>query len=238
MLIVVLLLFFILAIDNHVSEEWVKLQFFEYTQNLILQANDEFHLNHFHERRLDAQIKVRYDANKFRVRKLKQTTEFQAMPSNPWHWSEHNDAMKSITTESSSLAQKQQRLLIQQACESGDLSYVDGDTLLSQLTRLQVETEMDDTDVAAIFSILDRGMQTESSFQVLLFLLPESLNGLHPISSGLFHGTPTVRKFAVRILQRMELFFSTRPAFANMNKYIKMAYERQVVVQERLQACK
>ena len=96
---------------------------------------------------------------------------------------------------------------------------------------------MDDTDAAAIFSLLNRGMQTEASFQVLLFLLPDSQHGLHPITSGLLHTNPTVRKYAVRLLQRMELFFSTRPAVANMNKFIKGAFERQVSIQEkRIQA--
>jgi hypothetical protein len=223
------------AIDNHVSEEWVKLQFFEYTHNLVLQANDEFHLNHFHERRLDSQIRARYEANKFRVRKLKQTTEFLAMPSNPWEWSDSLGGEDSQTPPGSAAGTVTPAELMRKG-SSGDISYVDGDTLLSQLTRLQVETEMDDTDVAAIFSILNRGMQTEASFQVLLFLLPDSLHGLHPITSGLLHGNPTVRKYAVRLLQRMELFFSSRPAFANMNKYIRNAFERQVDIQERQKA--
>lgn len=205
------------------SEDWVKLQFFEYTQRIVLQANDEFHLNHFHERRMDSMVRARYDANKYRIRVLKQSSEFLAMPSNPWEWAE--DDSKTVAAAA--------QVELARTGSNSDLNYVDGDTLLSQLIRLQVETDMDDTDVAAIFSILNRGMQTEASFQVLLLLLPESLQGLHPITSGLLHGNPTVRKCAVRLLQRMEMFFSTRPAFANMNKYIKQAFERQVDIQEQ-----
>ena len=148
------------------------------------------------------------------------------MPSNPWAWAE-DDGKPSPSSADSAVVSKE----LSHAGSSGDISYVDGDALLSQLTRLQVETEMDDTDVAAIFSILNQGLQTEASFQVLLFLLPESQHGLHPITSGLLHGNTTVRKYAVRLLQRMELFFSTRPAFANMNKFIKNAFDRQVDIQ-------
>lgn len=210
------------AIENHVSEDWVKLQFYEYTQQMVLQASDEFHLNHFHERRMDSEICARYDANKYRVRLVKQSSEFLAMPSNPWVWSEDTPSIVAAAAQ----------IELERTRSHSDLNYIDGDTLLSQLTRLQVETDMDDTDVAAIFSILNRGMQTEPSFQVLLSLLPESRHGLHPITSGLFHPSPSVRKHSVRLLQRMEMFFSTRPAFTNMNKFIKHAFERQVQLQE------
>ena len=214
------------AIENRVSEEWIKLQFFEYTQKIVLQAQDEFHLNHFHERRLSSQTRARYDANKYRMQQLKRTEEFKAMPSNPWAWcdnseGEGNDGTAKLSTSSTYKRQG----------SSDESNHVDGDTLLSQLTRLQVETEMDDTDVAAIFSILSRGLSTESSFQALLLLLPESLDGLHPITSGLLHSNPSVRKHSVRLLQRMELYFSTRPAFANVNKFIKGAFDRQVEMQ-------
>lgn len=188
---------------------------------MILQANDEFHLNHFNERRMDSEICARYDANKYRVRLLKQSSEFLAMPSNPWVWSEDTPSIVAAVAQ----------VELERTCTNSDLNYIDGDTLLSQLTRLQVETDMDDTDVAAIYSILNRGMQTEPSFQVLLSLLPESRHGLHPITSGLFHPSPSVRKHSVRLLQRMEMYFSTRPAFTNMNKFIKHAFERQVECQ-------
>ena len=207
------------------SEEWVKLQFFDYTQSLMLQARDSFHLNHFHERRMDDLIRARYEANKTRVRLLKETSEFKATPSSPWDW-----ATKELSASSTSAAADKNQKVLARSGSVQDLVDADGEALLLDLIRLQVETEMDDSEVLSIFSSLDKCLSTESSFQVLLFLLPDSFHCLHVISSGLLHPNQAVRKHAVRLIQRMELFFSTRPAIANMNKFIKHALERQIKI--------
>ena len=108
-------------------------------------------------------------------------------------------------------------------------NYYDGILLKSYIRKLQFESNMRSrTEVAPYFSYLESRLQSESSMQGLLVLLPESTGGLFPIAIGLFHSDPTVRKCAVSILQNVRKYQSTMTAFQSLNPFLLDAFERQL----------
>jgi hypothetical protein len=108
-------------------------------------------------------------------------------------------------------------------------NYYDGILLKSYIRKLQYESHMRSrSEVAPYFSYLESRLQSESSMQGLLVLLPESTGGLFPIAVGLFHSDPSVRKCAINILQNVRKYQSTMTAFESLNPFLLDAFERQL----------
>lgn len=185
------------GLENGMSESWVKQQFYEYTHSILLQAFDGDRLNNS---RISDKTRRLYEANAYRVKKLKLTSEFLAIPPSPWLW-----------------------------VPSNQLNGVDEQLLITQLRSLMIKNNLHPLEVQGIFSDLDRGLHTEEALQVLLVYLPECSGGITLVASGLLHSDIQVRRDAVRLLQRLESFVSTRPAFDAMNQFLKCALERQTV---------
>merc|ERR1712000_623124 len=143
------------------------------------------------------------EANSHRVNILRNESEFKALPGNPWTWCSSDGG-------------------------ESDSEKVDGEVLLSQLRRLQIEQDLDDMEVEAIFSLLDRGLVSEISLQCALYLLPVSQGSIQTIACGLLHRNSRVRNYTVRILKRFEKYPSTAPAFTALNTFYKSALTRQI----------
>lgn len=100
--------------------------------------------------------------------------------------------------------------------------------LRSYIRKLQLESGLNAVDETQLYyQHLEQYLRSEHTLQALLVLLPESKGGLLPIATGLFHKSPLVRLFATRILQRIQLYPSTRVAFTSLMGYFHTAYERQ-----------
>jgi hypothetical protein len=180
------------------SEDWVRQQFFEYTNKILLQTQDGDRFALYS--RVSDKIKKYFEANQYRVMKLRTTSEFLAIPSSPWEW-----------------------------VPSNELNGVDSQLLMIQLRNLMIKNNLHPVEVQGIFADLDRGLHTERALQVLLAYLPESSDGLTIVATGLLHSDIQVRRFAVRLLKRLESFVSTRPAFDALNQFLKCALDRQMI---------
>ena len=103
--------------------------------------------------------------------------------------------------------------------------------LRTHIRRLQCEANLHPVlDAQDIFADISAALECtpgEPVAQALLSLLPESQGGLLILSSGLFHGNPSVRMFAVRILQSLEQFESTRVVCDSLSLMVRSAYKRQ-----------
>lgn len=156
-------------------------------------------------------IKKRIEANRSRIRTLLSSSEYQALPLSPWVWNEY---------EWNQLSEDQN--------EEESLS-ISGDLLYSQIRRLQTESNLDEIEVEAIYSILVRGLTTESSLQALTTLLPYSDHGgLHVLAVGLFHSNPRIRVYALKLLTNFSRYPSTHSIYESMNQYYKHAIQRNL----------
>jgi hypothetical protein len=101
-------------------------------------------------------------------------------------------------------------------------------TLRSYVRQLQNESGLSESDEVSIyFYNMDKFLQTEPALQALLVLLPQSKGGIAPIATGLFHKSPLVRYYSMRLLARLQQFSSTKAAFASLPGYFQTAFERQ-----------
>lgn len=150
-------------------------------------------------------VKKRIEANRVRIRLLSSTSEYQSLPNSPWAWTENEMNLFPLENE-----------------EDGTIS---GELLTSQIRRLQTESNLDEIEIEAIYSILVRGVTTESSLQALLTLLSIS-GGLNTLAVGLFHTNPRIRMYAMKLLSSLEKYPSTRAIYYSMNQYYKYAIQR------------
>jgi hypothetical protein len=155
-------------------------------------------------------VKKRMEANRARVRVLLSSSEFQSLPLSPWVWNEFEG--NQLSTE----------------LEEGSMS-ISGELLFSQIRRLQTESHLDEIEIEAIYSILVRGLTTESSLQALITLLPYSdFGGLHVLAAGLFHTNSRIRVYAVKLLTNFSRYPSTRSIYESLNQYYKHAIQRNL----------
>lgn len=103
--------------------------------------------------------------------------------------------------------------------------------LRAHVRRLQCEASLHPVlDAQEIFADISSALECasgETVAQALLSLFPESQGGVLPLSSGLLHSNPSVRLHAVRILQSLERFESTRVVCDSMSLMLRSAYRRQ-----------
>lgn len=104
-----------------------------------------------------------------------------------------------------------------------------GFLMKAYVRKLQYEKNINTfKEAPQYFLHLERNLNSESSLQALLLLLPESTGGLLPIAMGLFHPSPTVKLCTTNILSKLKLFKSTEQAFHSINGFIITAYERNL----------
>lgn len=267
------------GIDAKLGEEWVRAQFFEYTQAIILDAHDISHRSSLIGRfdsfevsshaasapstpthhspevlsvtsyssattaastisrqsaimpltrgasglqppstphglngngmqlpgNLIEKVKKRIEANRARIRAVLSTSEYQSLPASPWAWAENEMNMFPVGN-------------VEEVTISGEV-------LCSQIRRLQTESNLDEIEIEAIYSILVRGIITESSLQALLTLLSLS-GGLNTLAIGLFHTNTRIRMYAVKLLTCLSKYPSTQSIYNSMNQYYKYAIQR------------
>jgi hypothetical protein len=99
------------------------------------------------------------------------------------------------------------------------------------ILRLQMETKIPALELETILAGICGALTDEYSVQGLLALLPEtkSVGGLHLIASSLFSQSPSVRLQALKILLQVDAYESTQPAFTALNGALMTAYKRNVL---------
>ncbi len=98
-----------------------------------------------------------------------------------------------------------------------------GSILRCYLSWLRSDALMDGEEALAIYQAFEKKLQSEASLQVLVGLLPESQGGLIPLCVGLLHGDDRVKKAALKLMERLNMFDSTRPAVLAVNLFFSMA---------------
>jgi hypothetical protein len=104
----------------------------------------------------------------------------------------------------------------------------EGFTLKNYIVRLQSEASIPTAEVEIIFAEIVSALPNEESVQALVSLMPESMDGLHPIAGGLLSSSPRVRMSTVHILRKVQMYTSTNPAIKAMNGLLLTAFARQV----------
>jgi len=233
------------GIGARINEDWVRQQFYDYTSAILSHAQDlgGMYLN---SDRLNDKTKKFLDANAARISVVDKTSEFLSLPTHPFVWG-YNDSdvidEKSIHEEEYGLAAEsgivptelfpvseeiESEVKKSPTKETAVNNFYDGILLKSYIRKLQYEVNIDSNDEAALYySYLDCRLQSESSMQGLLVLLPESIGGLFPIAVGLFNSNPTVRKCSVSILQNVRKYKSTATAFQSLNPFLIEAFDHQ-----------
>ena len=95
----------------------------------------------------------------------------------------------------------------------------------NHVRRLATYATLHWSETEVIFKDLDKALSTEYAFCALLVCFPAE-QGVHLIGTGLLSCSPTVRKCAVRILQRLRSYPSASAAFSFLNGILKKAYSR------------
>ena len=100
--------------------------------------------------------------------------------------------------------------------------------IVSHVRRLQCEVNLSsNVEVEVIYSDLNKFLHDEASLQIFLICLQETRGGLYLIALGLLHANPSVRHNTFLILQRIQLYDSTRQAFESLNGFLHKAFLRQ-----------
>ena len=187
------------GIHSKLGEEWVRQQFVDYTNNILYLAQN---MSLLKSRRLSEKKRKLMEANSFRASILRKSPEFLLIPTNPW-------------------------LLVKAKVEEADVIDAEkGDTLKYYIFRLQNEENIHPVfEAETIFYELSL-LTTEASVQSLLTLLPESEGGLYPIAVGLLNPNPSVRLYAVRLLESIKKFPSTCPSLEGLNSMLSSAFAR------------
>lgn len=180
------------------GEEWIRLQFHEYTMGFVQEAMD-LHFNkglQGFEKYPDKYMK-KYDARYIRIAKIAASEEFRVVPLHPWSW-----------------------LLIE------DNPYpIDGCRVRRDVRRLSVEVDLPGDIVQSTFEYLDHTMVSEKALQALLCMLYDSAGGLTVLSVALFHPYKKVRDRVASIFSKLKSFESTAYAFNDLNPFYLIAFE-------------
>lgn len=219
------------GIQANLGEDWVRQQFFDYTCTLLNLAQDS--QNGLQESRMNDKTRKFWEANQSRIAMLEGTAEYKAMPSHLWMWAIDNDDVpaaepvsdKNISESSEYSAVNQ---IFPESGEGVKLDDAAGLRLKGYIQKLRQEICFDSmTEIEMYYQQLEKYLHSEVSLQAMLVLLPESQGGLTPFAAGLFHISPVVRYCTVLILDRIQTFPSTAPAFQALNKFVLFAYRRQ-----------
>ena len=213
------------------EEEWVARRFFDYTNNVIHVAQD-------------TQISVAglgspplrdIDSSSDRTRRgtiegglvtprttaLRSSPEFSLIPDSPWVWTA--SAINNVGSDSDKLKSSPD--------QASGLMVAMGPLLKARVMSLQrahLPSPSTSYDFLSLLQDILLILDSESSVQALVSLFPFSLGGLDPIGMGLLHPNPSVRLHAVRILQKVKEYDSTRIIVYRMNGALQSAFSRQV----------
>eukprot|EP01041_Mallomonas_annulata_P003594 gene3594-7141_t len=222
----------IAGLEARLGEDWVQGQFHDYTFALLLQATDGacgFDIANLEHIKLSDTTKKVYLANVHRASILSNTSEVKNMPLHPWDSLEGDnvkDEDKDSSDNSASTVVTDKDKDSSNPSPSTDKKMspsINGNGVLfrNHVRRLQLGVLLDDMNAQQLFEDLDRFLRSESACQALVSLLPECFGGISTLALGLFHGDPTVRLHASRLLQRLESFPTIRPLIDGLNPFYK-----------------
>ena len=212
------------------EEEWVARRFFDYTNSVINIAQDVLGSVSI----LGSPQLRDVDSSSERIRRgtvegglatprttaLRSNPEFSLIPDSPWVW----------TASTNTVGLDPDKLKSSPDQASG-LMVAMGPLLKARVMALQRANNPSPTASYDFLSLLQDILlilDSESSVQAMVSLFPFSLGGLDPIGMGLLHPNPSVRLHAVRILQKVKEYDSTRIIVNRMNGALQSAFSRQV----------
>eukprot|EP01038_Epipyxis_sp_PR26KG_P009787 gene9787-13167_t len=216
------------GINVRLNEDWVRQQFYDYTHAILNHAQDLITANpiatataitntnitgngfigNLNESAMEESILKGIQANITRINLIMETKEFKDLPLHPWVWVNNNDDINENNNESNG-------------------EKLDGTKLKLYIRKLQYEySALSQGQVEKYFKYFEKYLKSESVIQGLLILLPESTGGLSPIATGLFHRSPIIRLYTVRILKCVQSYKSTVISFNTLNPYFISAYKR------------
>lgn len=102
------------------------------------------------------------------------------------------------------------------------------DLMVRQLASGTIESS---NDVENVFRNLVEFVRDEDECLELMSHLPQILGGVDVLGQGLLHKASSVRKSSIRILQKLEMFTSTKSFVKELNPYMLTTYHR-VTLQE------
>ncbi|CAM9659828.1 unnamed protein product, partial [Chrysoparadoxa australica] len=163
----------IAGVSNNLDEQWVRVMFYDYTQQLLDMAIDQ-----------DTGLATSYTdaesygkmlaANAWRLKHLRTMAHLddpRSLHCDPWR-------------------------LVKELFSEGKDGAIDGVKLRSVMRRMEMENDMDTAEVCETFKLLEESLQSEPSLQVLLGRLPESKAGISPIALGLLNNDPQIQGYA------------------------------------------
>ncbi|OBZ67772.1 Protein mesA [Grifola frondosa] len=109
---------------------------------------------------------------------------------------------------------------------------IQGFDLVHQLSRLRYAKRMPDGEVELIMRTLAENLQTYDQVTELLSWMPPHLNGLLPLSFGLFHQQESVRDLTVDILNSLRTYSVGVQFLQALNHFQRYAYVRQAHTKE------
>ncbi|PCH35230.1 spindle pole body interacting protein [Wolfiporia cocos MD-104 SS10] len=113
---------------------------------------------------------------------------------------------------------------------------IQGFDVLHQLWRLRHAKKMPDGEAELIMHTLAENVQTYEQVTQLLSFMPPHLNGLQPLSFGLFHQLETVRELTIDIFNELRTYPIGVQFLQALNPFQRYAYVRQAHAREaRLQ---
>lgn len=188
----------ICGVNAHFGEEWVRLQFHEYTAAFLQEAMDlKYNKGLQGFEKYPEKYQKKYDIRYLRVAKMAASDTFRNVPLHPWSW----------LTE-------------------GDNPFpIDGVRIRRDIRRLTVEVDLPGDIVLSTFEYLDRTMVSEKALQALLVLLSDNTGGGTALTVGLFHPYSTVRDRVMRILLKLKSFESTSYFFEDLNPFYLIAFQ-------------
>lgn len=100
-------------------------------------------------------------------------------------------------------------------------------SLKTKLLRLRLDQNITFTrEMESHFLMAEQYLRSETALQGLVILFPESQGGLTPFAAGMFHTSPIIRYCTLVLLDRVQSFASTKPAFDSMNTFLVAGYKR------------
>lgn len=232
------------GVSVNLDEHWVQRQFYNYTMDIVYLAQDiaQGKKALIRSKRLLKNVKIQFRSNIVRASYLATTKEFSHIPNNPWT-AEHtikdiNNVDDSINPSVSSTtvfgvnissSSESSNPVTEESDNNINKCQCHGEILKDHILRLQCEQSFRFIqEIILIFKDLDSCLVVERDVQGLLTLLPESRGGLFLIASPLFHGNPVMKFLATKILHKVSLYKSTRPALVSLGSFFHSSFARQL----------
>lgn len=183
------------------GEQWIRLQFHEYTSSFVQEAMDlNFNKGLQGFEKYSEKYQKKYDIRYIRIAKLAASDNFKNIPMHPWSWLADN--------------------------ENG--VPVDGNRVRRDIRRLTVEVELPGDIVLSSLDYLDHTMICEKALQALICMLSDSAGGLTALSVAIFHPYSKVRDRVASIFRKLKSFESTAYVFDDLNPFFMIAFQNHL----------